>query len=227
MSEDSVLAASKRDETGSRAVNRLRKQGQLPGVLYGAGEPKSVSVDAATFDAVQRHHTSENVMLTLEIKGDRNHKVLVRDVQHHPLTGAPLHVDFYELSMTKRVTVSIPLELSGEPIGVTRDGGVLEQQLREVEVDCLPDDIIEQIELDVSGLEIGEGLTVADMPLDREKYHLFTSEDIAVASVSAPRLSEEAEEGEEAAEEGAEGEPEVIGEKADEEGEKENEKKEE
>ena len=214
MSEESVLAATVRTETGSGAVNRLRKQGTLPGVIYGLAEPKNVQVDAAAFSAIQRHHTSENVMLKLEIEGDKSHNVLVRDVQHHPLSGVPMHVDFYELSMTKRVTVDVSVELVGTPIGVTRDGGLMEQMLREVEIDCLPGDIPEQVELDVSKLEIGDGLTVGDIELDPAKYEIVTAPDIAIVLVAAARVEEAEEEAEAAA---AEGEPEVIGEETDEE----------
>ncbi len=225
MKEEIKLAARLRDEKGSSAVSRLRKAGSLPGVVYGTDKPRNVSFNAATFAALQRHHTSENVMVSLEIEGDKTRKVLIREVQHHPLTGNPLHVDFYELSMTKRVSVSVPVELTGTPVGVTRDGGVLEQLLREIEVDCLPDDIVEVFELDVSGLEIGDGLTVADIPLDTSRYELLTAPEIAVAAVAAPRVEEEpeAEEGE-----AAEGEePEVIGEKESEEGASEGDKGEE
>lgn len=215
MKEEIVLNASPRAETGSSAVNRMRKQGFLPGVIYGQGTPKNVNLDAASFAAMQRHHTSENVLISLQVEGDATHKVLVRDVQHHPLTGSPIHVDLYELSMSKRVTVSIPLEMMGVPIGVTRDGGLMDQLLREVEVDCLPDDILEIIELDVSALEVGDSLTVADLPLDREKYEMITAPGIAVVSVAAARV-EEASDGESA--EGTSGaEPEVIGGKPDDE----------
>lgn len=218
MSEESVLAATVRTETGSGAVNRLRKQGALPGVVYGLADPKNVQVDAAAFSAIQRHHSSENVMLKLEVEGDQAHNVLVRDVQHHPLSGVPMHVDFYELSMTKRVTVDIPVELIGTPIGVTRDGGLMEQMLREVEIDCLPGDIPEQIELDVSKLEVGDGLNVGDIPLDSEKYEVVTASDIAIVLVAAARVEDAgADADEETA--AAAGEPEVIGEAAsDEEG---------
>lgn len=213
MKEEIKLAARLRDEQGTSAVNRLRKEGAVPGVVYGAEAPKSVSFNAAAFAAMRRHHTSENVMLSLDVAGDRTRKVLIREVQHHPLTGHPLHVDFYELSMTKRVSVSVPLELTGTPVGVTRDGGVLEHLLREIEVECLPDDIVEQFELDVSGLEIGDRLTIADIPLDKSKYEFITSSEIAVAAVAAPRV----EEAEPTTAEGAEGaEPEVIGAKKEE-----------
>ena len=214
MKEDIKLAARLRDEKGSSAVSRLRREGFVPGVVYGTEAPLNVSFSAATFASLQRHHTSENVMLSLDIEGDRSRKVLIREVQHHPLTSGPLHVDFYELSMTKKVGVAVPLELTGTPVGVTRDGGVLEHLLREIEVECLPDDIVELFELDVSGLEIGDRLTVADIPLDATRYEMVTSTTIAVAAVAAPRVEEEPAE---AAGEPAEGEePEVIGEKAEE-----------
>ncbi len=208
MKEEITLAATARSETGSSAVNRLRKQGRLPGVIYGQDAPKNVSFDTATFLAMQRHHTSENVMLSLNIEGDRAHKVLVREVQHHPLTGLPTHVDFYEVSMTKRVAVAIPLEVTGTPIGVSRDGGILEQLVREIEVECLPDDILEQVDLDVSALEIGASLTVEDIPLDAEKYEKITAPEIAVVAIFAPRVDDAAAEGEAA---DAAQQPEVIG----------------
>lgn len=223
MKEEIKLAARLREEKGAGAVNRLRKEGWVPGVVYGAGEPRNVTFNAATFATMQRHHSSENVMVSLDIEGDQTRKVLIREVQHHPLTGAVIHVDFYELSMTKRVSVNIPVELTGTPVGVTRDGGVLEHLLREIEVDCLPDDIVELFELDVSALEIGGRMTVADIPLDQTRYEVLTAPSVAVAAVAAPRVEEEAvAEEAEAPAEGAE--PEVIGEKK-EEDEKEEEKK--
>lgn len=209
MKEEIKLAAEARPETGSSAVQRLRKAGRVPGVIYGAGDPKNVSFDAAVFASIQRRHHSENVMLSLDIAGDRVHKVLMREVQHHPLTSAPIHVDFYELSMTRKVRVEIPVELTGTPIGVSRDGGILEQLVREIEVECLPDDILEEIAVDVSALEVNDGLTVDDLALDAAKYTKVTAGDIAVAAVSAARVDEAAAEGDEEAATGAE--PEVIG----------------
>ena len=223
MNDEITLAAQARKETGKSAAGKLRREGRLPGIIYGVGEPKTVSFDASRFAALQRHHTSENVMIDLEIEGDRTHKVLMREVQHHPLTSLPLHVDFYELSMTKAVRVSVPIECTGAPIGVTRDGGVLEQHLREVELECLPSDIPEEVVVDVSALELGHGLTVVDLPLDSSTFTVITGGDIAVASVSAPRVEEATEEVEAAA--GAAGaEPEVLGEKKSEEEEGESQK---
>jgi large subunit ribosomal protein L25 len=214
MKEEIKLPARARTEKGTKAVNRLRKSGYLPAVIYGLDAPKSVALPMAAFETMQRHHTSESVMVTLDVEGDKAHQVLVREVQHHPLTGKPVHVDFYELSLTKSVRIALPLELTGTPVGVSRDGGVLEHLLREIEVECLPGDIIEQLELDVSALVIGDGLSVEDLPLDREKYHVITGKDIAVVSVAAPRVEAATEE--EEAEAAKLAGPEVIGEKKDE-----------
>jgi len=211
MKEEIKLAATLRSEHGSSAVTKLRRTGMVPGVVYGTNNPVNVSFNAAAFATMQRHHTSENVMVTLEIEGDQHRKVLIREVQHHTLTGAPLHVDFYELSLTKRVSVAVPLELVGTPVGVSLGGGNLEHLLREVEIECLPDDIVEMLELDVSALNIGDRLMARDIPLDTTKYGLVTSPDIAVAAVAAPRVEAATAVEEGAAASGAE--PEVIKEK--------------
>lgn len=214
MNQETKLSAQARQETGSGAMNRLRKQGLVPGVIYGPEkEPIHVQFSEHDFSQFLRHHTSENVMLDVEVENADTHKVLIREVQHHPLTGRPIHADFYELSMTRTVNVDIPIELVGEPAGVTQQGGVLEQLLRTVEVECLPGDIVEQFELDVSALEIGDRLAIKDLPIDRQKYEILVDDEVAVAAVAAPRIEEEVvtEEAAEALAEGAE--PERIGEK--------------
>lgn len=209
MKESTKLSARPRTECGAAAVRRLRQSGLLPGVVYGNSEPKNVAFDAAAFATLQRQHSSENLMLELNIEGDSAHQVLIREVQHHPVTGLPLHVDFYELAMDRKVRVSVPLEFTGTPVGVSRDGGILEHLVREVEVECLPGDILEEFELDVSGLEVDERFTAADIPLDPAKYTLITAGDIAVAAVAPARLEDET-----TTEDGTE--PEVIGEEKEE-----------
>ncbi len=212
MKEQIKLKAQARSEQGSTKVNRLRKSGLLPGIIYGTNEPKKVAFDTAEFATLQRHHSSENLMVELDIEGDRTHKVLIREVQHHPVTGRPLHVDFYELAMDKKVRVAVPVECAGTPVGVSQNGGILEQLLREIEVECLPDDIVEEFVIDVSALGVDDGLTVADIPLDASKYELVTDGSVAVVAVAPPRTEEQA-----AEDEAAEDEPSVIGEKKEEE----------
>jgi large subunit ribosomal protein L25 len=199
MSGDIAIEAKKRDITGSAKLRKVRSAGRIPAVVYSKGNPgEPLTLDEHGFAQMLRHHTSESIIMKLRIDGEGERNVLLQDVQHHPVSGRILHVDFHEISMTERLTVSVPLELKGIPVGVSKQGGMLEHLLREIEVECLPSDVVEEFVIDVSGLSIGEGLTVNDIPLDPGKYAVVTSGEIAVAAVSAPRTAE--------AEEGAEGE---------------------
>ena len=209
-----VLVAQPREKNGTSHARRLRKQGQVPGIIYAEGtEATSIQVSEHLFVQELRNHASEHVMIDIEIMGMGRKKVLVKDVQHHPLTRKILHVDLQAVSMTHTLKISVPIELEGEPIGVSQFGGVLEQLLREADVECLPTDIPESLVFDVSGLGIGEGITLDAAGLDPAKITLITDCHIAVAHVSAPRVvqaDEMAAEGEEEA-----GQPEVISEKKD------------
>jgi large subunit ribosomal protein L25 len=181
--------------------------------VYSEGrEALSIQLERHVFEQMLRHHASEHMVMTLGMPGGEQRKVLLKGVQHHPLTGSVLHVDFQEIAMDKVLRVEIALSLVGEPVGVTRDGGVLEQHLREIEVECLPGDMLEAIHHDVTGLAIGDTLTVSMLELDPGKYRIITEGEIAVANVVAPRVAaaeEEEAEGEEA-EGGEASEPEVI-----------------
>ena len=215
MADVTILNVDNRNESGTAAVRRLRRRGLVPGVVYSAGkEAAAIQLERHSFEQMLRHHASESMVLDLNLPGGASSKVLLKDVQHHPLTGSVMHVDFLEIAMDEVLRVDVAVALIGEPIGVTRDGGVLEQHLREIEVECLPAEIAESIEFDVSGLEIGDSVTVADLGLDPDKYRVITEGDISVANVVAPRVAaaDEEAEGEEGAEEGAAG-PEVITEK--------------
>lgn len=223
MSDEIRVKAEPRTETGKSAMKKLRAGGQLPGVVYSDGDPAhSIQLQTHDFENMLRHHASEHLIINLSIGDTAPQKVLLKDVQHHPVSGEVLHVDFHAISMTKKLHVNIGLELKGTPVGVSQQGGILDQQLRELEVECLPTDIVEVLEADVSGLSIGDTLTVGEVPLDASKYTLLTDPDQPVASVAAPRIVEEDEEGKT---EGAEGEgsaePERIGESEKEEDEEE------
>jgi len=212
MAEQMKLEAKARAAVGSRAVRRLRREGWLPGVVIGeeaGGRP--IQLNTHDFETMLREHTGENLILDLVTEGAKPHKVLLKAVQHHPVSGRLLHADFEEISMRKKLRVQVAVELVGEPVGVERDGGVLDQQLRTVEIECLPGDLVEKLELDVSGMNIGDSVHAADLSVG-EKLALLTASDVTIASVLAPRVEEEPEvpeeeaaEGEEAAaEEGAE-----------------------
>lgn len=213
--ETSGLSAKTRKVSGSTQSRRLRRDGQIPGVVNGDnGKSQLIAMNSHDFEFFMHHHTSENIIVDLAIDGDKPQKVLLREVQHDPLTGQALHAEFVEISMTRKMRVRIPVVLKGEPVGVTQEGGVLEQLIREVEVDCLPGDLVEGIDLDVSALKLGKSLSVADLKVS-EKLTIVTEKNIAVAAVSAPREEEEVKPEEAAAvgTEAAPAEPEVIGEK--------------
>lgn len=214
---DAKMIVSSRDLTGSANARRMRREGIIPGVIYGEGaETRQVSLPAHEFEQMLHHHAGEQMMIEIELAG-KSLSVLLKDVQHESLSGDVVHVDLQEVAMNKKLKVQVPVELTGEPEGVTTQGGVLDHSLYSVEVECLPADILEKIEVDVGALNIGDSVTVKDIEFDASKYTILVDDDIAIASVLAPRVEEEVdeeEEGEEGAEEGTE--PEVITEKKEE-----------
>lgn len=218
MSNDIEVTANKREVVGSGEVRKLRQAGLIPAVVYsGSDENTTIQMNRHDFELMLSRHGSESMMIGLSIDGAPSRQVLLKEVQHHPIDGGVLHVDFHAVDMHEKITVSIPIELVGDPKGFLA-GGVLDHALRELEVDCLPGDIVEQFEVDVSELEIGDNMTVADMKVDTAKYDVLTDPELAVASVVPPRKAEEEIEEEEGLMEGA-AEPQVIGEEESEEGE--------
>ena len=179
------IKAELRTEQGSSAAGRLRRAGTVPAAVNRIeGGTTLVKFDAHAFKAMLRHHTSEHVLVTLELDG-QSIPTLMREVQYDVMTGYPIHADFGEVSLTKKIRVSIPVHLLGEPEGVKVEGGILQQMLRSVDVDCLPMDIVEAFDVDVSGLKLSQSFFVRDLKLG-DKYTLFTGKDVAVATVAAP-----------------------------------------
>ena len=221
MATDSKIAAETRADTGSTSARRLRREGWIPAIINNDKcESKLIRINQHAFKMMLHSHRSEHVMVDLEIDGAAVQKVLLSEVQHHPLSGDPQHAEFFEVSLTKKMKVTIPLVLIGDPVGVTIGGGRLEHLLRELEVECLPADLIEGIDVDVSELKIGDVVTVADLNVS-DKMDIDTEATIAVAGVAAPTVSTDDTEGEAEGEESAAaagdgaaaGGPEVIGEK--------------
>jgi len=165
-----------------------------------------IQLSRRELELVLRRHMGENVMLDVQVDDGAPKKVLLQEVQHEPVTDALLHADFLEVSMTEKMRVGIPIVLIGEAPGV-QEGGILEQLVRALEVDCLPMDLVEKIEVDVSQLHLAKSILVKELKLD-PKLTVVTAGHIAVAIVAVPR--EEKEE-EVAAVEGAAAEPELIG----------------
>jgi large subunit ribosomal protein L25 len=144
---------------------------------------------------------------------------MLKAMQHHPVTGRVIHVDFYEISMTRKIEIELPVKLTGIPTGVANEGGILEHVLRALTVQCLPGDLIEEVELDVSGLTVGKTLRVRDVQIDAAKYRVLDDPDQVVAAVAAPRTEEEEKAEAEAEAAAAAAGPEVLTEKKEEEGE--------
>lgn len=216
------LRAKPREESGKEYAKKLRRNGFVPAVLYGP-ETKTLAlkVETKSFLSLLRGGLGENVIITLLLddKKDSQRKVLVREVQRDPVTGAILHLDFHQISLTKKLTIQVPIHLVGTPVGVD-DGGILQHALRDLEIECLPTAIPEKIEVDVSHLKIGDSVHVADIKV--ENAEILSDSKSSIVSVVPPTVFKEPEVAAPVAEE----EPEVIGEKEGEE-EKKEEKEEE
>ena len=210
-----TLTVQRRVTPGTRPTRRLRAQGIVPGVIYGKGvAPVAVQVPHRELARLLHAKGGEHSLVTIRIdEGTPWEKpALVHAVQHDPVRGHILHVDFHAIVLTERIKVKVPLVLQGDPVGVKQEGGILEQFLREVEVECLPTQIPPALTLDVSALKIGDTEHVKALapPAD---CRITTGPDSAIASVQAPKE----EKPEEAA--AAPAEPEVLREKKPEEGE--------
>jgi len=225
--KETKLTAKPREAKGSAASGRLRRTGWFPAVVYGEGRPGlDIQLNEHDFVMMLRSHRSENMILDLAVEGqEKTYKVMLKAMQHHPITGRVIHVDFYEVSMTRAIQIEVPVKLLGVPNGVTNQGGMLEHVMRTMALECLPGDVIEELELDVTALNIGDTLRVRDVPVDTSKFKLLDDLDQVIVAVAAPRLEAEPA----AAEAGAEGAaagPEVLTEKKEAEGEKASEEKE-
>ena len=217
--KETKLTAKPRVGKGSGEAGRLRRTGWFPAVVYGEGRPGvDIQLNEHDFVMMLRTHRSENMIVDLVVEGtEKPYKVMLKAMQHHPITGRVIHLDFYEVSMTRKIEVELPVKLVGVPTGVANDGGILEHVLRTLAVQCLPGDLIEELELDVSALSVGKTLRVRDMKIDTAKYRIMDDPDQVIAAVAAPRTEEE-EKAEADAAATAAG-PEVLTEKKAEEGE--------
>lgn len=183
----SALNVEVRNETGKQIAKRIRRDGKVPGIYYIHGEnPISFSVDAKELRTALTHKSS---ILDVKLGQAEPAKCIIREVQWHPVSGVPLHVDLMGVRLTEEVTVEVPILLVGSAAGA-RDGGTLQQILRTLEIKCLPLDIPETINVDVSNLNIHDAIYVRD--LKYEKIEILNDLEQIVVSVLAPRLEEAA-----------------------------------
>lgn len=179
------LKVRKRERSGTSAARRMRREGWVPGVIYGRGrEPLAVAVEDRELRSLLSHHSRG--LVNLRVDDSEPLAVLVKSVAWHPITRTPLNVDFHAVSLTEKVHTRVPVVLVGEPEGV-RAGGVLEHILREVEVSCLPTQIPDEVQVDVSALAVGHSLHVRDIvaPAGAE---ILTPQDEVVVVVAAPTM---------------------------------------
>lgn len=200
-----TIAAHERDTRGKGAARKLRKMNQLPAIFYGPRtQPIMLTVNYPEFERITKVPGYENAILDLHItssRGEEIRKAMVKDLTIDPVRNTCLHADFYEIYMDQEITVDIPIHLMNTPAGVT-NGGVLQVVRRELSVSCLPDKLIDSLEIDVSGLEIGDSVHIRDIQLP-EGIECVEDGDLTVAVVSPPGGGREAVSGEQVEEEAA------------------------
>lgn len=187
-----TLKAQVRDGIGKGAARSLRRSGLVPAVVYGRGrDPRPVAVEARAMDAALHTHAGRNVLIDLEVSdGAEPTTVIVKDTQRDIFRHHLLHVDFHAISLTDTIEMNVPVVLRGAAKGVG-EGGIIEHHMREVFVECLPTQIPDQIELDVTDLVVGRSLHASDLVMP-EGVTLLTNPDEVVVTVVAPRIHEEA-----------------------------------
>ncbi|HEY5056833.1 MAG TPA: 50S ribosomal protein L25 [Acidobacteriaceae bacterium] len=203
-----VVATPRTGKFNKNAARRVRVEGKIPAVVYGAGKDSvAVSVDPRIITKILHSDSGHNTIFDLDVTGAGTVKAMIVDWQNEPLKGHLLHIDLKRIAMDKAMRVSVPVQLIGIPTGVKTQGGILDHVLREVEIECLPGDIPSHLDVDVTGLEINQGVHVRDLPhSDKVKY--LTDGDLTVAHVTAVREEPVAEVAEVAA--GTPAEPEVA-----------------
>jgi large subunit ribosomal protein L25 len=212
------FTAQPREGKGKGAARSLRARGQVPAVIYGHDrEPQSLALNARDLDKMLGHIQAESTVIEVTVGGQTS-KTLIREIQRHPIKRQILHVDFQALVAGEKVTVNIPITLIGIPEGVKLEGGVMEQPLRELEIEVDPSNIPDHVELDVTNLKIGDSLHVSDIKL-AEGVTILADPETSVAVVAAPRAVVEETPAVEGAAPEAAAEPEVIGKGPTEEGE--------
>jgi large subunit ribosomal protein L25 len=182
ITQEIVNAVPREGKFNKNAARRVRAKGKVPAVVYGAAEPAvAVEVDPKQIQKILYSETGHNTIFDLQVSGSTA-KVMIVDWQYEPIKGKLIHIDFKRIALDKPIRVEVPIHLTGIAIGVKTSGGILDQMLREVEIECLPGDIPNSISVDVSNLNFGMVLRVSDLP-HTDKLRFLTSEDKPVAHV--------------------------------------------
>jgi len=211
-----TLKARLREGTGKGVARKLRASGEIPAVAYGHGmEGRPLSVNAHELELLLSTINPENTIIELNVTGAKPSQALIREVQRHPSRPQILHVDFFQVRAGEKLHVEVPIRLHGVPVGVRDEGGVLQEVLRELTVECLPKDIPASIDIDIDQLGLGESIHVSDVTI--ENAEILNDAELVICSVNVPSTVVLSEAEETAAAEAAEGEPELIRERRDDE----------
>jgi large subunit ribosomal protein L25 len=204
-----TLNARLRTGTGKGVTRKLRSAGEIPAVAYGHGmEGRALTVNAHELELLLAQINPENTIIDLRVDGGQTVPALIREVQQHPSRPVILHVDFFQVKAGEKINVAVPVRLTGTPVGVSETGGVLQEVLRELTVECLPKDIPSSIELDVSGLEVGQSLHVSDVELERAT--ILHDPELVICTISVPTVVALPEDAETEEGIGGEVEPELV-----------------
>jgi large subunit ribosomal protein L25 len=193
---EATLEAVKREGRGKNEANRLRAAGKIPAVVYGtrkegkAPQAVPVAVDPKSVLRILHSDSGANTLINLKVDGSES-RVMVKEYQLDPITHALLHADFYQLAMDKAITVTVPILLKGEPRGVKLQGGIVDFVSREIEVECLPTDIPEHIDVDISELMLNQSIRVRDLA-ESPKWKAMTEPDTMIVHVVAIKVEEPA-----------------------------------
>jgi len=210
--EEIKLDVQIRNEIGSGPIRKVRSAGFVPAIVYGGKKkPTAVKVDRRYFEKIRRQHAGGQLVFHINVlegeKKLRDYSAIIKEEQHDVISNQIVHIDFNRISLKEKIEIKVPVSAQGEPVGVKRDGGSLDHVIWELDIVCLPTNIPQHIDIDVSALEIGDSIHVSDIKLP-EGVETQHDPEAVVFHVVPPMKEEEPEEAEEGAEE-----PEVIGEK--------------
>src|SRR3982751_981541 len=189
---EAILEATARDSFGKNEARRTRRGGLVPGVLYGEGKDATpISVDPRALLKILHSDSGANTLISLKLSGEGDSRVLVKDYQLDPITHEVLHADFYRVARGRRLQVTMPVVVKGEAKGVKQQGGLLEFVRREIEIECLPADIPEHVEVDVTELMLHQGIRVRDVATSA-KWQALTDADMMLVHIIQPKAEEAA-----------------------------------
>lgn len=205
-----VLNAEVREVTGKKNANRLRREGKIPGIFY-AREEQEIPLTLNSKD-ILRLLSSETGLINLNIDNKKIKKSIIKEIHFDPVTNNPIHVDIMGVKLKEKINISVPIHITGDAYGVKEEGGLLTQSLHELEINCLPLELPERIEVDVTDLKVGDTIHVKDLKLG--KFDILNDPEVVVVGITMPRAMKEEEKPVEPAIEEEEAEKEEITEEA-------------